>query len=355
MFICSACAGGATPEEVTTLKAKAALAEQKLKIAVENKKDVSKVVPKMQQVKVLADNGKIKLADALLNEILVDFQKLNASSSGSTFGNPKKVNIVGNPYSAMEPFISRDGNVLFFNSDKSDDPKTEKNIYYAVRIDDLNFQFMGEVKGINTNAVDGVPTMDIHGNFYYVSTAHYGKKNGFTTVYKGKFVNGKIINITPIPELSIQKPGWLNMDIEISADGNTIYSTQTLFAGIRPVPKESYFFMAHLNNDGKFIINEYSKEIFKNINTDDQEYAASISTDELEIFFTRLNYDDGFTFSSYHATREDKTSPFSKPMLLEAITGIAEAPAITTDGRLLYFHKKEGERFYIYVLERTAR
>ncbi len=352
MLVGNSCIGGSTPEEVTTLKMKATAAEQQLKIAVANNKDVSNVVPKMKQVKVLADNGKIKLANALLNEILSDFEKLNSPSPGNgAFVNPRRVHIINNPYNAMEPFISRDGNILFFNSEKTDTPKTDKDIYYAIRIDDTTFQFMGEVKGINTNSVDGVPTMDVHGNFYYVSTAYYGKDNGYTTVYRGKFINGEVVNITPIPELSLHKPGWLNMDIEISADGSSIYATQTLFSG-QAWPKESHFFTAYLQN-GKFVIDQNSKEIFKHINTKSLEYAASISTDELELFFTRLNLENGANFATYYTSRPDKNSPFRKPVLLEAINGFSEAPAITGDGRLLYYHKKDTKRFNIYVLERA--
>ena len=66
----------------------------------------------------------------------------------------------------MEPFISRDGAYLFFNDSGSD-----KDIYYATYIDDTTFQFQGDITDINTAAVDGVPTMDNLGKFYYVSTA----------------------------------------------------------------------------------------------------------------------------------------------------------------------------------------
>jgi hypothetical protein len=109
--------------------------------------------------------------------------------------------------------------------------------------------------------------------------------------------------------------------------------------------------MARRNGD-RFVIDKRSDEIFSKINTDALEYAASISTDELEIFFTRLNFDHGVRFVSYRATRNSKATPFSAPTPIAAITGFAEAPAITADGRLLYFHKKEKTHFNIYVLER---
>ena len=350
-----------TPSEVKELRTKATLAQKKLRIAIEEGKDVSNIVPMMKRVKQLGDEKRIKEANALLDNILIEFERLNESASPGkhqvsnakgAFSSPRKVNIAGYKYSAMEAFISRDGKFLFFNSDETDTRKTDKNIYYAKRIDDTNFKFMGEVKGINSAEVDGVPTMDNNSNFYYVSVVHYGKKNGFATVYSGKFNDGRVTDIKSHPELSLNTPGWLNMDIEISADGKTLYATQTYF-GNGPPPKKSYFFVAHLK-DGRFVIDKRSDEIFKSINTDDLEYGASISTNELEILFTRLNFDHGAKFASYRATRPNKDAPFTAPTRIEAITGIAEAPAITNDGQLLYFHKKKGGRFNLYLLERNV-
>lgn len=348
MLIC----GCKSAEEVKFLKQKAAQAEQELQISLQNNKDVSAQIAKMKQVKVLADAGNIQKANDLLDEVLLDFKKINKISvdKDQLFINPRRVTIKNNPYNAMEPFITRDGEILFFNTDKTDTPNSNKNVYYATRIDEVTFQFMGEVKGINSNEVDGVPTMDKYGNFYFVSTANYSKKNNFATVYKGKFKNGEVQNITAIQELSLNKPGWVNMDVEISADGQTIYATQTLFKG-KSWPNESYFFTAHLN-DGTFKVDSNSQEIFSTINTDDLEYAASISTDELELFFTRANVQSVPVFTTYYATRPNKSGSFGKPDKIDAITGYAEAPAITNDGRLLYYHKQDNGRFYIYVLER---
>ena len=337
--------------EAEAIKVKATSAQKELQIALNNNKDASAQIVKMKQVEKLGISGKFKQADALLDDILLDFKSINSSiSSGQLFINPRRVVIKDNPYNAMEPFITRDGNILFFNSYTKDTPKSNKNIYYATRIDDVTFQFKGEVKGINSEEVDGVPTMDIHGNFYYVSTVDYNEKNNFSTVYKGKFINGEVLNISALSELSLKKPGWLNMDVEISADGRTLYATQTLFQG-KSWPIESYFFSAQLE-DGSFKIDEDSEKIFSSINTKYLEYAASITTDELELFFTRTDVKKGPTFATYHTTRPNKSAAFEIPTKINAITGFSEAPAITNDGHLLYYHKHDEGRFYIYVLER---
>jgi hypothetical protein len=349
----TACA--VAPPEAKALQQKASLAQKKLSLAAENGDDISSIIPMMRHVKVLADRGEVNKANHLLDTILIEFERTEitppVASSSQLFVNPRKVDIVGYDKSTMEAFITRDGKYLFFNNEEGDVPKQQKNIYYALRIDDTHFQFMGEIKGINSNEVDAVPTMDRDGNFYFVSTAHYGKKNGFATVYSGKFRDGQVSNIKAHPELSLHSPGWLNMDIEISADGNTLYATQTYFSGGSP-PKESYFFVAHKVGN-KFKINKKSDVIFKQINSDDLEYAAAISDDELELFFTRLSPENGFRYTTYRTTRPNKTSAFAKPTKIEAITGISEAIAITSDGKLAYFHKKVGKHFRLFVLERT--
>ncbi|PCI47593.1 MAG: hypothetical protein COB49_07030 [Alphaproteobacteria bacterium] len=343
-----------SPDVVRAVQSKAALAMEKLRQNMEAGKDVSRIIPMMKQVKVLGDQGKLDQANRLLDRILHEFKAVGLpaiSHKPPLFINPRKVNIKGYKQSVMEAFITRDGKYLFFNNDTNDTPKTDKDIYYAVRIDDVNFKYMGEIKGINSAAVDGVPTMDKNGNFYFISMVNYTKHNSFATVYSGKFKDGHVRNIRPHPEVSLNLPGWINMDIEISADGNTLYSTQTYF-GDGPPPKQSYFFVAHLKS-GKFEIDSRSNEIFHNINTSDLEYGASVSADGRELYFTRLSFANGGKFTSFYATRPDRAAAFSVPSPISAITGIAEAPAITSDGKLLYFHKKDHGRFFLYVLERA--
>jgi hypothetical protein len=58
----------------------------------------------------------------------------------------------------MEPSISRDGQYLFFNN--SNDPSVNTNLHWAERIDDLTFQYRGEIAGVNTTSLEGVASMD---------------------------------------------------------------------------------------------------------------------------------------------------------------------------------------------------
>jgi hypothetical protein len=63
----------------------------------------------------------------------------DAKTTYGVFTNPQPVTIEGYTQDAMEPFISPDGNYLFFNSSNSA-PAT--NLYYATATDEtgLNFQ-----------------------------------------------------------------------------------------------------------------------------------------------------------------------------------------------------------------------
>ena len=80
------------------------------------------------------------------------------TSVPADFTNPQRVTIRGYNGEAMEPFLTRDGKYLFFNN--SVDPQVNTNLHWAGRIDDLIFQCQGGIGGINTGALEGVPSLD---------------------------------------------------------------------------------------------------------------------------------------------------------------------------------------------------
>ncbi len=337
------------------VKRKADEAVKQLQEYIDEGNDVSLILPQMQRVKVLGKAGKLEEANALLDKINVFFAEQKAKYEEESkpkppntgpFINDRLVTIVGYKGDAMEAFISRDGEYLFFNSDGKN-----KDIYYASRIDDYGFRYWGEVRNVNTPSVDGVPTMDNLGNFYYISTDKYGFWNR-TTVYSGVFKDGGVSNPKSYPSLNLGKPGWLNMDSEISADGKTLYSTHSYFEKGKFSPTKSYFFVARKNEKGDFVIDNRSKKIFKTINDGDVIYGATISSDEREILYTKLKKD--FSFESYVARRKGKGQAFGKPVHIEAITGFSEAPALTDDGQIIYYHKKDEDGlFHIHALHRN--
>jgi len=96
----------------------------------------------------------------------------------------------------------------------------------------------------------------------------------------------------------------------------------------------------------------------KNINTSDLEYAASISANGLELYFTRLAIEDlkkgNIRSKIMHSTRNAISKPFEKPEAIEAIgvNDFVEGPAISADERELYYHKREGHKFGLFKVRR---
>jgi WD40-like Beta Propeller Repeat len=257
----------------------------------------------------------------------------------TAFGNPERVTIRGYSDHAMEPFISRDGRYLFFNN--SNDPSVNTNLHHAQRINDLTFEYKGEIAGANSKALEGVPTMDKHGVFYFVSTRSY--EETLSTIYQGRFAGGAVSDLKVVEGVSEKAPGRVNFDVEVSSDGHTLYFVDGVFSG-KPVPDQADIAIAVRGGMGFRRLAE-SAELLKSINTGALEYAACISSDELELFFTRVGKNGP---AIYRAARKKVSQPFDPPERVAGIKGFVEAPALSPDGRSLYYHLKEKKQFAIY-------
>lgn len=267
-----------------------------------------------------------------------------------SFGNPQKVNVTGYDDHLMEPFLSRDGTTLFFNNSNAPDAIT--NIHYALRVDKLNFIYQGELIGINTSALEGVPTMDETGKFYFVSTRSYFST--LASLYKGDYENGAVTNIELIPGLSKNQPGWLNFDVEVSKDGNHLFFVDGRFDE-NGGPHEANLVLASKNSSGEFE-RVTGQNIFKYINTKDLEYAACISADIMELYFTRIKAPISIHSvpEIFVATRESTSAPFSQPYKIDVITGFVEAATISPDGIKIYYHKLEEDKYQLYMVEKSV-
>lgn len=167
------------------------------------------------------------------------------------FGQLQRVSLRGYDDDAMEPFITRDGHYLLFND--RNDPRIDTRLHFAERIDDLNFDYRGEIGGANSPALEGVPSLDRHGNLFFVSTRSYPET--LATLYQGRFDGGAGHRISAVPViLRAARPG-----VEV---------------------------------------------------------------------------------------------PFGAPERIASISGHVEAPALSNDGRSLYYHKLEEGRFVIYRVTR---
>jgi hypothetical protein len=123
--------------------------------------------------------------------------------------------------------VTRDGRYLFFNN--SNASSVDTNLHYADRIDDLTFEYRGEIAGVNTPALDAVASMDRAGRFYFVSTRSYS--DTLSTIYSGSFTAGVVDNVALVRGVSGEHLGQVTFDAEISADGNTLYFVDGVFTG----------------------------------------------------------------------------------------------------------------------------
>lgn len=269
---------------------------------------------------------------------------LAAATDGKDFGHPERVTIRGYSGDAMEPFVTRDGRYLLFNN--RNDPTVVTNLHYASRLDDTTFQYEGEIEGANTPALEAAPTMDRDNTLYFVSTRSYTQT--FSTIYRGHFSNGHVSGVELVPGVSRARPGTVNLDVEISADGDTLYLVDSQFVG--GAPQSAEIVIAVRRGEG-FERQYDSSRIMEKVNTDALQYAPCISSDGLTLFFTRAQR--GLRDPAiYMATRHNTSLPFGRPARLTSIDGFVEAPALSPDERSLYYHKKDGGRFVIYRVTR---
>ncbi len=274
----------------------------------------------------------------------------DATPSFGVFTNPEHVTIEGYTQDAMEPFISPDGNYLFFNNSNS---AQTTNLYYATRIDDVTFQFQSEIAGANSGGMTltAVPSIDMNDIFYFISNRSYAQT--LSTIYSGTFSSGSLSNVALVPGVSKDKMGDVNFDQCISPDGSTLYFVDGVFNG-GSVPAAARIAIAKRNGD-QFTRLKNSAEIMRKINTHDLNYAPDVSKSGLEFFFTRIPKVGSQPKPPpviYTATRSKVTKPFGKPRKIAAITGFAEAPALSPDEKSLYFHLQVNGTFEIYRVTR---
>jgi hypothetical protein len=269
-----------------------------------------------------------------------------AGSDYTAFTNPERVAVVGLSGDAMEPFVSRDGVYLFFNTSGAN-----KDIFYAALINATTAQLQGPIASINTPAVEGTPATDAQGRFFYVTTANYNPPAAYDTLYSGMWNGSTVTNTAPLSGLASTTPGIVDFDLEVSPDGTTLYFAEGDFSGGNDFPKTADLHIAVLVN-GAFVRDANSNTILANVNTANQlEYAPAISANGLELFFTRLNLTNRQA-RIYRATRTSTAMAFGAPQLVSAIASFAEGPALSPDEKSLYYHQENAGRFELYRVTR---
>ena len=277
-----------------------------------------------------------------------------------SFGSEIEVTINGLSFDAMEPFVSPDGTYLFFNN-LNDGIDTK--LYYATKINDSTFNYVGEIIGTNqttTPHLDAVADLDINGNFYWTSTRDYPTE--LNNLFHGTFSDGNVSDISRVQgDFNMNIPGWLVMDHGISLDGQFLYFNNARFDNSTcQGPCETTLGIAQKDNASTFNKLTNSEAILQNVNDANYiYYAPCISSDNLELYFTRYlkgSITASTVFEICVAVRDNSSSQFSIPRVLfsEVIANLIEAPTLTVDKSVLYYHQKTSDSHKIIMRYRNS-
>ena len=263
------------------------------------------------------------------------------------FSEPQKVTMLGYDGVIMEPFITRDDSRLFFNNSNS---AVNTELHWAAKVDDTTFDYQGVLANVNTNALEGVATMDENNNFYFVSTRSYDQD--LSTIYKGIYQSGMVSGVSLVEGISKQEPGQVNFDVEVSNDGNYLYVVDGTYDSSGG-PYTANFVVVE-KNGSTFSRSTISDEVLQHINTNNLEYAAGIAADGLELYFTRITAPISANSLAriYYSVRSSVNVPFPMPQLLEVANGFVEGPTVSGDGQRIYYHKREDDTFTLYMVSK---
>ena len=286
--------------------------------------------------------------------------EINNSLEYPSFSSEIEVTINNLSFDAMEPFIAPDGNYLYFNN-LNDGINTK--LYYATKVNDSTFNFVGELIGTNQTTpphLDAVADMDANGNFYWTSTRNY--PNELNNLFHGTFSAGNVSNIERVQgNFNRNTPGWLVMDHGISLDGQFLYFSNARFDEANcQGPCETTLGVAQKDNVSTFNTLPNSASILQNINDVNYiYYAPCISSDNLELYYTRYlkgQITSGTVFEICVAVRSSSSSDFSIPRVLfsDNISNLIEAPTLTADKNIMYYHQKTTNSHKIVMRYRNS-
>jgi hypothetical protein len=273
-----------------------------------------------------------------------------------TFGPEILVTILGDTVpDAMEPFISPDGNYLFFNSLNNG---TTTTLYYATKVNDSTFTFAGRLTGANLLSpphLDAVASLDSANRFFWVTTRNYGAT--YNNLFHGVFTGSSAIDTGRVyGSLYITSPGWIIMDAAINYNGGLIYYANAYFNSCAGgIPCISQLGIAQKVNDSTYNkIATSAQQLFYVNDTGYLVYAENVTKDGLELYYTRIKK-GSFQTELCVAVRGAVTDTFSLPSVIYTNPAyIIEAPTLTTDKTRLYYHKKVASNFKIYLRYRNV-
>lgn len=277
--------------------------------------------------------------------------EINNDIQNDEWFNEEQVEVLNYSGHIMELGISPDGEYLLFN----DKNEPNKDIHWSKRINDRIYEYQGKVQNTVSKKVDAAPSFDGLGNIYFTSLKAYSGNS--QSIFVSKFQDG--IAVDPVlvdGNIYVKKQNkpfmvWISLDPDVTDDGKLMFYSEGRFD-----PRAGFPYPFNVRGaervNGQFL--KIKDEILKNINTNNLEYAPAISSDGLEIFFTRIAKVNGQPkmLGIYTAKRSSIYEPFSSPGKIMAITGDVEAPVLSGDENYLYYHRRYQGKFKAYRVTR---
>ncbi len=271
----------------------------------------------------------------------------SATPPYQAFSGERIIQLPGYRGDAMEPFIVPDGGALLFNS--SNAPGADTDLFSARRLPNGSFAKPEAITPTNSKMLDGVPSLDRAGTLYFVSLRSYGQT--LSTLYGagngGRAVPQLVAGISP------RVPGIVQFDAEVTWDGQSLWVSEGRFSG-KPFPDSARIVLARKSGPG-YVYDPASDTLLARINQGALNYAAAISRDGRELFFTRVADMADPQPVILRAARRGPDQPFATPQPVAGISGHVEAPSLSADGLTLYYHKKIGGQFVLCEVRRLQR
>lgn len=286
---------------------------------------------------------------------------LGGLQTNTEFSGETVITVSGFTGNAMEPRISHDQVVLFFNDKPASD--TNMNVHYAIRQSATVYNYIGTVPGTVANGyLDGVPAIDSSGNFYFISTRDYA--SNFQTLFSGVLSvlgpSSLQINSVAAADTSIKRTvaGALDMDLDVSWDGTLAVVSRASFSG-KAYPDSSRLELFDVSSRS-LLARSDGQSVFQNINRAGcTVYAGALSSDKREVFYTLFpsGAPTGTDFRVMIAKRNSTSEVFAAGQMVSGITNnFPEGPSLTIDdgGKTLYYHRFDSvsSTFKIYKVTR---
>lgn len=264
----------------------------------------------------------------------------------AVFGAAEPCPVEGYAGDVMEPFLARDGELLLFN-----DMQSNTDLHFARRTTGRDFVYGGRIAGVNSKSLEGVPSLDGAGRLYFVSTRSY--ELTLATIYSADFADGAGRDVVLLEQLSRHRPGWANFDVEAFADRSALILVEGRFDK-QGGPYEADFVLARRQED-EFV--RAGGEVFAAVNTAALEYGPAISADGLELYFNRIELPvtAQTKVQLLRSVRAAPDEPFGPASRIVELEGVAESPALSPDGGVLYFHRRTAQGYRLFACPRLDR